>query len=106
MMKKVRSTFLATVCVISIGSTPAYAINEICVKIHNKLSHVAYISGYDIDDTVMWVPLDPGVGTVPSGMMRFCYLSVGASVKIYYKSDVGQGLLGVFKDGGSAIVGE
>ena len=102
MMKKIKLIFLATVCVISIGSAPAYAINKICVIIHNNLSHEVYIYGYDIDDAVMWVPLDPGVETVPNistRKIRVCYLSEGESVKIWYKSEQSKGLLGLFKHG-------
>lgn len=106
-MKKIKLIFLATVCVISIGSAPAYAINTICVTIHNNSSHEVYAYGYDTNDGFMWAVLDPGVKTVPSNFSRkICYLSEGESVKIWFKSEQSQGLLGSLKHGDSAFVGK
>ena len=87
MMKKIKLIFLATVCVISIGSAPAYAINKICVTIHNNLNHEVDVYGYDTNDDVMWVTLSPGLSNVGrNSTQKLCFDSVYKKVKVWYKS--------------------
>jgi hypothetical protein len=106
-MKKIKLIFLATVCVISIGSAPAYAINNICVTIHNNLNHGVDVYGYDTNDGVMWAPLSPGVSNVGrNSTLKLCFDSLYKKVKVRYKSEQSQGSLGSLKNGDSAFVGK